>query len=85
MMRRKGHADGSLVQIVTEPGAAFGFDILKCGIVKLFRTHGAERCVPILCRVDELTSAMTGLELPRAGTIALGAARCDFRFGIRGR
>ena len=80
---RKGHADGFLVKIVTEPGVAFGFDIVECGIVKLFRKHGAERYVRILCEVGELTSAMAGLELRRAGTIALGAARCDFRFGIR--
>lgn len=82
---RKGHADGFLVQIVTEPGVAFGFDIVECGIVKLFARHGAGRYVPILCEVDEMTSAMAGLTLRRAGTIALGAARCDFRFGIRGR
>lgn len=82
---RKGHADGFLVQIVTEPGVAFGFDIMECGIVKLFRKHGAERYVAILCEVDELTSSMAGLTLRREGTIALGAARCDFRFGIRGR
>ena len=62
---------------------AFGFDIVECAIVKLFRKHGAGRYVPILCEVDELTSAMAGLELRREGTIANGAARCDFRFGIR--
>lgn len=80
---RKGHADGFLVQVVTAPGVAFGLDIVECGIVKLFRKHGAERYVPILCEVDELTSAMAGLALRREGTIALGAARCDFRFGVR--
>lgn len=87
VMRRKvgklGHADGFLVQIVEAPGVAFGFDIVECGIVKLFRRHGAGEYVTILCEVDELTSAMAGLEMHRSGTIARGAARCDFRFGIR--
>lgn len=82
---KRGHAEGFLVQIVTEPGVAFGFDIVECAIVKLFRRHGAGQDVLILCEVDELTSAMAGLTLRRAGTIARGAARCDFRFGIRGR
>lgn len=80
---RKGHADGFLVQIVTDPAVALGFDIVECGIVKLFRKHGAERYVPILCEVDELTAEMAGLELTRVGTIALGAERCDFRFRVR--
>jgi len=80
----KGHADGFLVQLVTDRaetnGLGFGFDILECAIVKLFRKHGAERYVTILCEVDELTSALAGLELIRSGTIARGARRCDFRF-----
>lgn len=81
---RKGHDDGFLVQVVTSPsqtnGLGYGFDILECGIVKLFRKHGAEQYVTVLCEVDELTSSLAGLELVRAGTLARGAGRCDFRF-----
>lgn len=80
----KGHADGFLVQIVTDPaqthGLGYGIDILECGVLKLFQKHGAARYVPILCEVDELTSSLAGLELIRGGTIAGGAPRCDFRF-----
>jgi L-2-amino-thiazoline-4-carboxylic acid hydrolase len=86
---RRGHPDGFLVQIVTTArethGLGFGFDILECGICKLFDRHGARRYVPILCSVDELTSAMAGLELVRSGTLGLGAAKCDFRFRLLGR
>lgn len=81
---RKGHDHGFLVQIVTSPsqtnGLGYGFDILECGIVKLFQKHGAAQYVTVLCEVDELTSALAGLELVRGGTLARGAPCCDFRF-----
>jgi hypothetical protein len=85
---KKGHRDGFLVQIVTDPeqthGLGFGIDIVECGVVKLFQKHGAAHYVPILCEVDEYTSAMAGLQLFRGGTLAGGAARCDFRFRREG-
>ena len=83
---RRGHPDGFLVQIVTDPvethGLGFGFNIIECGVCKLFDKHGAGQYVPILCSVDELTSAMAGLVLVRSGTLGLGAAKCDFRFRL---
>lgn len=83
---RKGHPDGFLAQIVTAPGETdglgYGIDILECGIVNLFRKHGAVAYVPILCEVDRLTSSLAGLELIREGTLAAGAPKCDFRFRI---
>lgn len=83
---RKGHPDGFLVRVITDPaetfGLRYGFDILECGICTLFRKHGALPYVPILCEVDRLTSSMAGLELVRGGTIARGAPKCDFRFRI---
>jgi len=86
---KKGHNDGFLVQIVTDPeqthGLGFGIDIVECGVVKLFQKHGAAHYVPILCEVDEHTSAMAGLRLFRGGTLAGGAPRCDFRFRREGR
>jgi hypothetical protein len=85
---KKGHPDGFLVQVVTAPaetnGLRFGFDILECGICTLFQKHGALEYVPILCEVDLLTTSMAGLTLIREGTIASGAAKCDFRFTIAG-
>lgn len=83
----KGHPDGFLVRVITDPaqtfGLRYGFDILECGICTLFRKHGALSYVPILCEVDRLTSSMAGLELVRGGTIARGASKCDFRFRIQ--
>ena len=83
---RKGHPDGFLVQIITDPhetyGLRYGFDILECGICTLFARHGALHYVPILCEVDRLTTSMAGLEMIRGGTIAMGAAKCDFRFQL---
>jgi len=87
-MKRKtghlGHPDGFLVQVITSAsetnGLKFGFDILECGVCKLFVKHGAVKYVSILCEVDEMTSSMVGLELVRGGTIAGGRAKCDFRF-----
>jgi hypothetical protein len=83
---KKGHPDGFLVRIVTDPaqtnGLGYGFDIVECGIVNFFRKHGAAHYVPILCEVDRLTSSLAGLELLREGTIANGASKCDFRFKV---
>jgi hypothetical protein len=85
-MGKKGHPDGFLARVVTAPGETYGlgygFDIVECGICTLFGRHNAAHYVPILCEVDRLTSALAGLELVRQGTIATGAARCDFRFRI---
>lgn len=90
IMRRKtqhlAHPNGFLVQILTAPeqtnNLGYAFNILECGIVKLFRNHNAARYAPILCEVDHLTSSFAGLELIRQGTIANGAPLCDFRFRI---
>lgn len=80
----KGHPDGFLAQVITDTeltyGLGYGFDILECGICKLFAKHQAGKYAAILCEVDKLTSALAGLELIRSGTIANGAAQCDFRF-----
>ncbi|MDB5014511.1 MAG: hypothetical protein JWQ25_2713, partial [Daejeonella sp.] len=50
------------------------------GICKLFNKHNYQKYSAILCEVDEITSALAGLELIRKGTIARGATKCDFRF-----
>jgi hypothetical protein len=83
---KKGHPDGFLVQIITDPvqtyGLGYGFDIMECGICKLFAKHNAAKYAGILCEVDKLTSSLAGLELVRGGTLANGAPCCDFRFKI---
>jgi hypothetical protein len=78
------HPGGFRAKIITDKtdtyGLGYGFDILECGICKLFLKHDAAAFAPILCEVDKVTSSLAGLELIRSGTIANGAAICDFRF-----
>jgi hypothetical protein len=81
---KKGHPDGFRAVILTDKsetyGLGYGVDILECGICKLFQKHQAGKYASILCEVDKVTSGLAGLELIRTGTIANGAAKCDFRF-----
>lgn len=81
---RKAHSDGFVANIITDKtetyGFGYGFDIVECGICKLFKKHHYEKYSTILCEVDEITSGLIGLKLIRTGTIALGAKKCDFRF-----
>lgn len=81
---RKSHPDGFVAEIITDPretyGFGYGFDIIECGICKLFKKHDYYQYASILCEVDEITSALAGLKLIRTGTIANGAHKCDFRF-----
>ena len=83
-VRTKGHPAGFMAHILTKkeerPGFIYGFDIMECGICKLFAKHHYQKFVPILCEVDHITSNLAGLSLTRTGTIANGAAKCDFRF-----
>jgi len=81
---KKAHPDGFVAKIITDRketfGLGYGFDILECGICKLFKKHNYQKYSSILCEVDEITSRLAGLTLVRNGTIALGAKKCDFRF-----
>jgi L-2-amino-thiazoline-4-carboxylic acid hydrolase len=81
---QKVHQDGFVAKIITDKnetfGFGYGFDILECGICKLFKKHNYEKYSSILCEVDEITSRLAGLKLIRTSTIALGAKKCDFRF-----
>src|SRR6185312_4369890 len=76
--------DGFKAIILTDKNETYnlgyGFDILECGICKLFQKHDAGKYASILCEVDKVTSDLAGLELIRNGTIANGALKCDFRF-----
>ena len=80
----KAHPGGFRAAILSNKaetlGFGYGINMLGCGICKLFSKHGYERFSPVLCEVDYLTSDLAGLKLVRTGTIANGAAMCDFRF-----
>lgn len=74
---RLAHPDGFKVSVLTRKeetlGFGYGFDILECGICKLFQKHDYQRFTFILCEVDFITSGLAGLKLVRSGTIASGA------------
>lgn len=81
---KRAHPDGFVANIITGKkqtfGLGYGIDIVECGICKLFLKHSYSKYVSILCEVDEITSSLAGLKLHRSGTIAHGAAKCDFRY-----
>lgn len=81
---QNSHPEGFVANIITDKeetnGLGYGFDIMECGIHKLFNKHNYGKYTPILCEVDFMTSNMAGLQLIRTGTIANGANKCDFRF-----
>lgn len=83
-VRTNTSPDGFIARIITDKsqtyGLGYGFDILECGICKLFKKHNYSKYASVLCEVDEVTSSLAGLQLVRSGTIALGAKKCDFRF-----
>lgn len=82
------HPDGFVAHLITDKnetyGLGYGIDITACGICTLFKKHDYLPYVPILCEVDKITSELAGLTLIRTGTIAAGAAKCDFRFQRKG-
>jgi hypothetical protein len=79
-----GHPDGFVANVITDKnetfGLGFGVDIIECGICKLYNRHNYKRFASILCEVDHLTTGLAGLQMIRSGTIANGAAKCDFRY-----
>ena len=82
---RKSYAqDGFVIDIITAKektlGFGYGVDIRECGICKLFAKHNYYAYAPLLCEVDYITASLAGLQLVRSGTIANGAAVCDFRY-----
>ena len=57
-----------------------GMNVTSCAICHLFGKRGAMELVPYMCSFDDVMSDARGQGLRRTGTIALGAAQCDFRF-----
>jgi hypothetical protein len=81
---QRDNPEGFVAKIITDKdetyGVGYGFDILECGICKLYKKHHYEKFASILCEFGEMTSALAGMKLVRTGTIANGAHTCDFRF-----
>ncbi len=64
---------------------ALAFDVAACRFVDLLGALDRARLAPLFCEVDRAFVDRDGspLALHRAGTLAEGAARCDFRFTLR--
>ena len=60
---------------------SWGYNITSCAICHLFGQHDAMDLVPYMCASDDVVSDAQNQGLKRTGTIALGAHRCDFRYG----
>lgn len=66
---------------VSSPDGAVAFDCLKCPVAEFFASRNAsELCVQTFCRLDFPLAETWGGQLKRTGTIASGAALCDFRW-----
>lgn len=63
-------------------GFDLGYDMLECGAVKLFKAQGMMDVAPYFCLNDFPRSRAEGTGLARTGTIAQGAALCDFRYKL---
>ncbi len=60
-------------------------DVTACRFVELCKLAGRPHLAPLFCEADarHFDSARAIVTLRRSGTIARGAARCDFRFEYR--
>ncbi len=68
------------------PGELLALDVERCPLAEMFAAQGTPELGPLICKLDDvLVEALDGVELERTGTIARGAARCDFRYRRSGR
>ena len=69
---------------VMSADGSIAFDCTKCPVAEFFGKHDAsELCVQTFCRLDFPLAEKWGGRLHRTGTIASGAATCDFRWKPR--
>lgn len=80
-MERAREDPGGFVMTKVDSGDLMAFDVEYCPISKFFAEHDAADIGPLVCKIDDmLASTLPGISLERTGTIANGAARCDFRY-----
>ena len=66
---------------VLSADGSIAFDCTKCPVAEFFGKHDAsDLCVQTFCRLDFPLAEKWGGTLHRTGTIASGAAICDFRW-----
>ena len=64
-----------------DPDVLLALDVDRCPLAEFFARQGTPEVGPLICRLDDvMVEAIDGVELRRTGTIAAGAARCDFRY-----
>ena len=80
-------AEGSLlVDVVEDSSRAYGFNVMNCKFVEMYREMGAGDLGFLLsCNRDAASFAgmAPGLEFERTQTRMQGAAFCDFRYRVR--
>lgn len=84
--QRREHPGNWVAEFLVGDGQDFdfGYDYTECGVVKHLRSRGMGVVAPYVCLNDFLSSDFQGTGLFRVGTLAMGDARCDFRYK-RGR
>jgi hypothetical protein len=71
-------------QDVETTGSAVSFNCLKYPVAEYFQSKGlSEFCMATWCALDYPLSEMWGARLERTGSIAGGAAICDFRWILK--
>lgn len=61
----------------------FGMDVTRCVVAEFFEARGmSEFCERVICDQDARDAAHRGITFVRSGTLAGGAARCDFRYYV---
>lgn len=71
--------DWQMEDVPVEDG--FGMDVNRCVIAEFFQSlNMADLCQRAICDQDIRSATHHGLRLERSGTLAGGAARCDFRY-----
>ncbi len=74
------------MQVVQDNEEGFGFDMRRCFYLEQFAAYGAPELTASFCQADDiLFSALPPvLAWERTGTMGRGAAKCDFRWRLRG-
>lgn len=78
------HQEGFKAHLIqknnADKGILFGFDVIECGICKLFQKHNEMGWMDIMCETDNVLINLTQLKVQRESSLAMGHSKCDFRF-----
>lgn len=73
------------MQVVGADDAGLAIDVTACRFVELCHAVGRPHLARLFCEADSRHFDREGslITLRRTGTLAMGAPRCDFRFGFK--